>query len=170
MRSVLVPCDGSSPSHHAVRHVIQECMQHPPLHIHLLNVQAPFSQLVSDYTSDAGRREFHQEHAQAALSQACQMLDAAQLPYTVHTEVGDKVECIVQAAQQLQCDGIVMGTSRKSALLRLLEHSVTSQVMEHARVPVEIVAAEPASRLERVGIPAGVGTGAGLLALWMVAS
>jgi hypothetical protein len=50
-----------------------------------------------------------------------------------------------------------MGTARKNTLTRLMEDSVTSKVLEIARVPVEVVTGAPASRWERIGIPAGVG-------------
>nr|WP_270148690.1 universal stress protein [Comamonas aquatica] len=106
----------------------------------------------------------------ATTSPARQLLDSAGIAYTVHCEVGDRVDCIVETARRLQCDAIVMGTARKSSLVRLVENSVTNQVLERTSVPVEVIAGEAASRLERVGIPAGVGTGAGLLALWMAAN
>ena len=170
MLKVLVPSDGSASSQCAVRHVISECSKHRELDIHLLNVQPPFSKFISDHSSDEGRMEFHQEQARQALAPARQLLDSAGIAYTVHCEVGDRVDCIVETARRLQCDAIVMGTARKSSLVRLVENSVTNQVLERTNVPVEVIAGEAASRLERVGIPAGVGTGAGLLALWMAAN
>lgn len=143
-------------------------MKHPDLEIHVLNVQPPFSKHVSDFTSRCARREFHQEQAEKALASVRQTLDASGIPYTVHTEVGNKADCIVDAARRLQCDCIVMSTARKSSLARLVEDSVTNHVIERTTVPVEVIAGDAASKLERVGIPAGVG--AGLLALWMAAS
>jgi nucleotide-binding universal stress UspA family protein len=112
--------------------------------------------------------EFHQEQADKALAPVRQALDRSGIPYTIHTEVGDKADCIADAARRLRCDRIVMSTARKSSLVRLLEDSVTNQVIERATVPVEVIAGDAASSLERVGIPAGVG--AGLLVLWMAAN
>ena len=57
-------------------------------------------------------------------------LDRAGIPYTVHTVTGDKADCIADTAQRLNCDRIVMGTARKSSLLRWVEDSVTNQVIE----------------------------------------
>ncbi|MNE95921.1 hypothetical protein D3C80_1940710 [compost metagenome] len=74
----------------------------------------------------------------------------------------------MEAARRLHCDVIVMSTARKSSLVRWIEDSVTNQVIERTTVPVEVIAGEAASKLERVGIPAGVG--AGLVALWMAAN
>ncbi|AIJ46238.1 universal stress protein [Comamonas testosteroni] len=170
MLKVLVPSDGSSNSLYAIRHVIDEFNKGQGLEIHLLNVQPPFSKLITDYSSKSARMEFHQEQADAALIETRRMLDAAGIPYTVHSEVGNKVDCIVDAARRLHCDLIVMSTARKSSLVRLIENSVTNQVLEKASVPVEVIPGEAASKLERIGIPAGVGAGAGIVALWMASN
>ena len=55
MLKILVPIDGSSNSLHAVRHVVKEFMRNPALEIHLLNVQAPFSQYISRFSSREDR-------------------------------------------------------------------------------------------------------------------
>lgn len=170
MLKVLVPSDGSANAHYAVRHVIQQYQTQPGLDIHLLNVQPPFPQLFTDYASRGDLMEFHQEQAASALADTRQLLDAAAIPYTVHTEVGNTVDCIVDTARRLGCDGIVMSTARKSALVRLVENSVTNQVLARTSVPVEVIAGKAATKLERFGIPAGVGAGAGLVALWMASS
>lgn len=168
MYRVLVPSDGSSNSQYGVRYVVSEYMKNRDIEIHVLNVQRPFSKHVSDFTSRRARMEFHQEQAEMALAPVRQALDGFGVPYTVHTEVGDKADCIANAARRLRCDCIVMSTARKSSLVRLVEDSVTNQVIERTTVPVAVIAGDAASRLERVGIPAGVG--AGLLVLWMAAS
>ena len=168
MSRVLVPFDASPSSACGVRHVINEFMKNPALEIHLLNVQQPFSKRVSRFTRQRDRMEFHQEEAEKALKPARQMLDRYGIAYTVHTEIGDKADCIADAARRLRCDRIVMSTARKSSLVRFVEHSVTNQVIARATVPVEVIAGEKASSLERVGIPAAVGTG--LLVLVMAAN
>ncbi|EJE54056.1 universal stress protein UspA-like protein [Acidovorax sp. CF316] len=168
MLRVLVPSDGSANSLHGLRHVMGEFAKNRDLAIHVLNVQPPFSQHVCDFSSKSDRTEFHQEQAERALAPVRQALDGAGIPYTVHMEVGDKADCIVAAARRLGCDCIVMSTARKSSLVRMVENSVTNQVIERTSVPVEVIAGEPASKLERFGIPAGVG--AGILVLWMAAS
>lgn len=168
MLRVLVPTDGSPNSMIAVRHVIKEFTTNPMLEVHVLNVQPPFSKYIRDFTSQSVRAAFQQEQAALALAQVRQAFDDAGVSYTAHTEVGDKADCIVNAARRLNCDCIIMSTARKGALVRMVESSVTDQVIERTTVPVEVIAGEPASAFERVGIPAGVG--AGILVLWMVAS
>lgn len=167
MPRVLLPFDGSPNSLHGVRHVAREFMKNRELEIHLLNIQRPFSSQVVRFTSRQDRMAFHQEQARKALEPARQALDRSGIAYTVHIEVGERADCIADAARRLRCDRIVMSTARKSSLVRWVEDSVTNQVIERATVPVEVIAGDAASSLERVGIPAGVG--AGLLVLGMAA-
>jgi hypothetical protein len=48
-----------------------------------------------------------------------------------------------------------MGTARKNSVTRMLEDSVTNRVLENTPVPVEVVAGDAVSRLERWGLPVG---------------
>ena len=71
--------------------------------------------------------------------------------------MGRKAERIAATAQVLDCDHIVMSTARKNSLTRMLEASVTNQLLELTTVPVTVIAGDAVSKLERYGIPAGVG-------------
>ena len=51
----------------------------------------------------------------------------------------------------------MMSTARKNSLTRMLESSVTNEVLEKTSVPVEIIAGSSVSRLEQIGLPAGIG-------------
>ena len=166
MLKVLIPLDGSSSLQHGVRHVVSEFMKSQSMEIHVLNVQAPFSRHVAPYTSKRARKAFHLKQAGKALAPARTVLDGFCIPYTAHTEVGNKANCIADAGSRLRCDRIVMSTTRKNSLVRLFKNFVANQVIEFTTVPVEAIFGNTATRLERVGIPAGVG--AGLLGLGMV--
>jgi nucleotide-binding universal stress UspA family protein len=168
MTTILVPCDGSGNSLLGVHHAIGEYRQGSAQRIHLLNVQPPFQAHVARHINHTVLVDFRREQAQEALAPARRILDAAGVPYTVHVVTGARAACIAEAATRLDCDRIVMGTARKSALLRALENSLTDKLIECTHVPVELIAGARASPLERVGIPAGVG--AGLAILWVSAA
>lgn len=159
MLKVLVPIDGSSNSQHAVRHVLREFRSNPAMDIHLLNVQPPFSRYITRWVDRKAVNEVHAEASEKALRPIRQMLDEAGAPYAVHLAVGEKATLIAQAAQQLRCDHIVIGTARKNSLIRAVEGSVTNEVIELTTVPVVAIAGDPASKVERYGIPAGVAGG-----------
>ena len=166
MLKILVPVDGSANSQHAVRHVIKQFMNNPALEVHLLNVQPPFSMHIAQFVSKKNRDSFHREEAEKALQPIRRMLDSFSVPHTAHVEVGSKAEVIAATARRLRCDHIVMSTARKNSLTRMLEASVTNRVLELTTVPVEVIAGDAVSKLERYGIPAaGIGAGLALLLL-----
>ncbi|MFM9883686.1 MAG: universal stress protein [Burkholderiales bacterium] len=166
MSKILVPVDGSRNSHHAVRHAANEFLKNPTMEIHVLNVQAPFSRHISQFSSKRNREAFHREAAEKVLKPIRTLLESHGVPYVVHVEVGPKAQTIADTARRLQCDHILMSTARKNSLTRMLEDSVTNKVLELTTVPVQIIAGDAISRWERYGVPAaGLGTAVGLVLL-----
>ena len=49
------------------------------------------------------------------------------------------------------------GGIARGSLARMLDASVTSAVLDRTSVPVEVIAGEKLSALERYGVPAGIG-------------
>ncbi len=164
MLKVLVPVDGSANALCAVRHAIAEHQRHHELQVHLLNVQPRFSRHVARYLARADRDAWHKQQADQSLAEARALLDSAGVPQQLHWAVGERAHEICAAAKRLQVHHIVMGTARKNSITRMLEDSVTHRVLETTTVPVEVVAGEAVSRLERWGLPVGaLGVGGGLL-------
>jgi P-type Ca2+ transporter type 2C len=163
---VLVPVDASHNCEYAVRHVVRRFMNDSAIQIHLLNVQPPFSRYVSHLGGRRNVKQYHLDESEKALQPCRRILDNFGIPYAVHMEVGDKAEQITGMARRLHIDEIVMGTSRKDSLTRMLESSVTNRVLELTPVPVEVVAGDPVSPWERYGLPAAV---AALIALFLAA-
>lgn len=165
MLKVLVPVDGSRNGQYAVRHVIKEFMKNTAMGVHLLNVQPPFSMHIARFVSKKNREAYHLDEAEKALWPIRHMLDSFGVPYSVHVKVGNKAKVIVEAARSLHCDHIVMSTARKNSLTRMFEDSVTNKVLELTTVPVEVIAGDAISKVERYGIPAGIGAALALLFL-----
>jgi YjbE family integral membrane protein len=163
MENVLVPVDGSRNAQHAIRHVINEFRKNGNMEIHLLNVQTPLSKHVAQFVSRKNRDAYHQDEAAKALRSIHRVLNAAAVPYSSHIEVGKKAEVIAETAKRLGCDHIVMATARKNSLTRMLEASVTNRVLELTTVPVEVIAGDAVSNLERYGIPTAVAATVGLM-------
>lgn len=163
MKSVLVPVDSSRNSQRAVQHVIGQARRNGELHVHLLNVQPPFSRHIARFVARKSRDDYHREESEKVLTPARQLFDNAGVRCTVHRAVGDKARAITDWASNLHCDRIVMSTARKNSLTRMVQDSTTNKVLELTSVPVEVVAGDAVSRLERFGIPAGIGAALGLL-------
>ena len=163
MKNVLLPIGTSRNAQFAVRRAIQEYLQNPDLDIHLLNVQMPLSRHIAQFLGQRTRDEYHRDQAAIALKPAVELLNQHNIPYTRHIRMGDRATIIAAEAERLRCDHIIMATARKNSLTRMLEDSTTSRVLELTQVPVELVAGDQVSALERFGVPAGIGTALALL-------
>jgi Ca2+-transporting ATPase len=156
MLKILVPVGGTRNDRFAVQEIIKRFMNNTGMEVHLLNVQMPFSSDIARFSSRKNRLDYHREQAEKALAPAREMLDKHSIPYAVHMEVGDRPKAITDAARRLRCDEIVMATARKNSLTRWIESSVTDRVIELTSVPVQIIAGDSMSKLERYGIPAAL--------------
>jgi nucleotide-binding universal stress UspA family protein len=165
MAKVLIPVDGSENALRAVRHVVSHSLSQGRVEAHLLHVHAPFSRHISRFTNKRSREAHYREQAEQSLANARELLHRHGIPHASHLDIGDPAECIHRLAQRLHVSRIVMGTSRKNALTRVVQGSVTSRVLQIAEVPVEVVAGGKISRLERFGVPAGIGTALAALAV-----
>jgi YjbE family integral membrane protein len=163
MMKILIPVDGSSSSLHAARHVAAEMLRDPAIEIHLLSVQGRFSRHITQFLNRKDLDLFYREEAQRKLLGVREFFDRQDIPYIAHVEVGHKAEVIAEIAKRLACHHIVMGTARKNSLTRMFEASVTNRVLELTTVPVEVIAGDAISKLERYGIPAAIGAGLALL-------
>ena len=163
MKKILVPVGESRNSLFAIRRVVNEFMMDPAMEIHLLNVQVPLSRHISQFVSSGNRDDFHRERAELALKPARELLQQHGIPFTEHMRLGERAATIAYEAKRLRCDHILMSTARKNSLTRMLEVSTTNRVLELTTVPVELVAGDEISKLERFGIPAGIGTAVALL-------
>jgi nucleotide-binding universal stress UspA family protein len=163
MRKALLAVDGSRASRLAARHVVLAIKSTGLPEVHLLNVQVPLRRHVAQFLARRDRDDFYRDESERALRGVRRMLDSAAVPYSVHAKVGPPAELIAATAAALGCDHIVIGSVRKSALLRALESSVASRVLELAHVPVVVIAGEKVSSAERYGVPAGVGAALALL-------
>ena len=163
MMKILLPVDGSSSSLHAARHLVAELLRDPAMEIHLLSVQGRFSRHIAQFLNRTDLERFYLEEAERKLVAVRHYFDDREIPYIAHVEIGHKAEIIAQMATRLGCHHIVMGTARKNSLTRMFEASVTNRVLELTTVPVEVIAGDAISKLERYGIPAAIGAGLALL-------
>jgi len=157
MLRILVPVNGSANSLKAVQHAVNQFMGNHAMEVHLLHVRTPLSQHVARFISNRDRVAYHRSEAEKALKPARDMLEKFGVPYAAHIELGDKAQTINRVAQRLRASQIVMGTARKNSLTRMIEDSVTNKVLDLASVPVEVIAGDSISKLERFGVPAGIG-------------
>jgi nucleotide-binding universal stress UspA family protein len=140
MRSILIPVDGSNHALRAVRHAIENIQEGLVAGIHIINVQPPMTVLSeSPFQDYALIEKAQQQHAEKVLKFATKLLDAAELSYTKHFEIGPVTRTIVDYAKANKCDSIIMGTRGMGAFGNLVLGSTANQVVHLAEIPVTLV-------------------------------
>ncbi|MEN3291296.1 MAG: hypothetical protein V7642_549 [Burkholderiales bacterium] len=129
MRKVLVPisADGSAQMQSALAEVIA-IYREEPVEVHLLNVQITVPRYVAGFFKSNDLELIHQEAGIEELAPAQAALDAARIPYKVHIKVGRRAETIVQVANEIGCDRILMGHAQPERFAQKLFGTLTSQV------------------------------------------
>ena len=156
MKTLLIPVDGSAQSLAAVRAAVREGRD-AVARIDLLNVQPLFHRHVARWVSRASRDAWRDERQARALGPARKLVEASGIPYRAHAAIGDVARATLDAARTLRSDEIVIGTSRRNVLARLVANSVSTRLLEASPVPVRVVPAAPAPIYDRLALPAGLG-------------
>lgn len=167
MHTIIVPVDGSENALAGVRHAIRAAAMRADATICLVNAQPVLSRHISQFASRRDIEAARAARGHEALAAARALVEAAGVRCRSAVLKGEPARVIARFATEERADRIVLGTSRKGAVARLLTGSITDRLLARAEVPVEIVNGASPSALTRYGIPAGVG--AGLAALLFAA-
>lgn len=162
---VLVPIDGSRRSLEAVHAIARRCKEGACPEVHLVNVQHPLSRHVGAFLGRGDVAAWQQAQGEKALARAAALLARLGIAHARHVRVGSRARSIAQAAAELGCDRIVMATAPRNSLTRLVDDSVTEQVLHHTAVPVEVVPTPHRSPLEVLGYAASFVLALGLAAM-----
>ena len=162
---ILVPIDGSRRSLEALHTLTRDCAADASPEVHLVNVQHPLSRHVAAFLGRADVAAWQQAQGEKALEAAAAVLARREIPHARHVRVGSRACSIAEAARELACDRIVMATARRNSLTRLIDDSVTEQVLHQAAVPMEVIATPHRSPLEAFGYAASLAAALGLALL-----
>jgi nucleotide-binding universal stress UspA family protein len=139
MLKILVPTDGSDAALRAVRYVSDLAASGIEITIHLLNVQPPLPQSVTDFVPASSVATYHEDEGNKALADAAALLAERGIAFERHLEVGRADERIAQSAIELGCDQIVMGTHGLGAVAGLLLGSTSTKLLHLTSVPVTLI-------------------------------
>lgn len=137
---ILVAIDGSQASLDAARHALQLARDGLRADIVLATVQEPtyLYEMVLAPDADVLERMSGAVGARA-LAGAEALFKAAGVPYAREIGSGEVAATVVEMAERLGCDAIVMGARGLGAVRGVLLGSVSQGVLQRARVPVTIV-------------------------------
>lgn len=140
--SLLLAVDGSESALSATRKVVELAARFREApKVELITVHLPVPQ-VGGLTSVVSREDvdrYYREEGEAALAEARKILDEAGVAYNAHVFVGKPAHTIVEQAERLGCEAIVMGTRGLSSVSSVLVGSCAIKVLHLARVPVMLV-------------------------------
>ncbi|HVE49317.1 MAG TPA: universal stress protein [Casimicrobiaceae bacterium] len=153
MHRVLIPVVGSANDDVAIDRVVTKFTQDETLEVHLLSVQAPMSRHVARLLRSGDPAKVQRDESEKALQRSKRLLEEHRIPYCAHVCKGDRAQLIVDEARRLECDRILMSAARKKSLTRMVQDATTNKVLQLSSVPVEIVAGDEISGLERYGVP-----------------
>ena len=159
MFNILVPVDGSENALLAVRHTLGLASMRGDSQVHLLNVQPRMSRHAARFLSRRTLTDSQRETGRRRLSEAEDLLRASGVNYRATVMAGEPSSAAAQYAIENGINQIVVGTARRSTLMRLLAGSFTNELVRLVNVPLAVVAGSRPGVLERIGVPAGVGIG-----------
>ena len=146
---LLVAVDGSENALLAVQHAVALCQGGLRAEVVVLQVQeaASFLQLATQDADAIAQSAI--EAGRNLMEPAIKTLSAAGLPWVEEVALGEPAPTIVEMAQRLQCDQIIVGARGVSGLSAALMGSVSLAVLKQSHVPVTIVK-PPLERAEDV--------------------
>jgi nucleotide-binding universal stress UspA family protein len=159
MFNILVPVDGSENALLALGHAIGLAARRGDACLHLVNIQPRMNRHAGRFVSRRTLTEVHVAAGRERLLEAERRVREAGIEYRATVLSGDPATVATQYATENGINQIVVGTARKSTLLRLLTGSFTNDLVQATDVPVAVVAGRRPGLFERVGVPAGVGLG-----------
>jgi nucleotide-binding universal stress UspA family protein len=148
IQKILLCADGSGPSASAVR-LCAVLAKRLGAQVDIVNAVDPI--IATDLApngpetglSEATVLQSAQVNQQSVLRSAGEVLDAAGITYRTHSEFGNPVELVCQAAIREHSDLIVTGSRGHSAFSTLLLGSVSEGIVRHGPCPVLVVRGEP---------------------------
>jgi nucleotide-binding universal stress UspA family protein len=141
MRKLMVAFDGSEHALCALHYAISLARENGPISIHAVTAheEPVVYGEIEVYVSREKMAELQRRNSEAVLDVASQVLKEAGVPYTTEVLIGNIGEVIARRADDLGCDGIVMGTRGRTAIGNLFMGSVATRVVHSAKVPVTLV-------------------------------
>lgn len=137
---ILIPVDGSGSSTRAAGFIADHYGNREALEVHLLNVQ-PLGDdwMIRRMLKDSELASMEHNWGTAALEPAKARLSEAGISPELHIVQGDVATTIVQQAEELGCNLIVMGSHGRTGLSGLLMGSVASKVMHLTQIPITFI-------------------------------
>lgn len=137
---LLVPINANEESRWGIQYALHKHRQGTPVEVILLNIGEPVTQWqVLRFRTQQEIAQFQAERAQAFIDDATQQLMIDDVPCRGIFKQGELVFTILDTAEELDCDEIVMSAPKK-CLTSIFTTSIVAAIRKQQRdVPVVIV-------------------------------
>lgn len=150
--NIMIAVDGSSESLQAVREALALIARGLRAEVALVNVQEPASLLqLATQDSDAIAAAAV-EAGEHLMAEAAALLDAAGVGYSMEVVLGEPSNVVVDMAEQLGADMVIMGARGMGAVQSVIVGSVSKAVISHCSRPVLVVRA-PENEIDAGDVP-----------------
>lgn len=141
MHRMLVPVDGSENAERALQFALRLAKENSSIELHLVTVhpEPVIYGEIQVYVSRERMEGLQKKHSEDIMKPAEAAAKAAGVTYTSDILIGDIAPMIVKKADELNCEGIVMGTRGMGAIGNLVMGSVATKVVHLAKCPVTLV-------------------------------
>jgi nucleotide-binding universal stress UspA family protein len=125
----------------ALQYAIRLAKENGPAELYIVTAHEPpvLYGEIAVYVSEQKVKELQQRHSEDILKPAVEMAGKAGVKFTTEVLVGSVPMTIVERAEVLGCDGIVMGTRGMGSVGNLIMGSVATKVVHLTRLPVTLV-------------------------------
>lgn len=134
--NILIPVDGSEHSMFACKLAVKLAKDIPGQEtMHLVHCFPPIPGIIGG----SGKEELVEEHkkeAEAIFAPYKKLFEDEGFPCKTYVLFGDIGQSIAQAAEDYNCDLIIMGTRGMNELKSLILGNVSHDVLQYAKVPV----------------------------------
>ena len=136
---ILIPIDGSEDAKAACRVAAQLMAAIPGREtLHLLHCIAPIPGLIGGEQREKLKQD-HEKDAEALFESIRTELGPVDCDIKTYIRHGETAQAIVDAAKELGCTMIIMGTRGISEIKSIVLGSVSHNVLRHASIPVLLI-------------------------------
>jgi nucleotide-binding universal stress UspA family protein len=141
MHKLLVPIDGSDHALRALDYALRLAKEDGPFELHIITVQSEPNVYgeIQVYITEERMAQLQRKHSEDILAPALEAAKKIGAAFTSEIAVGSAAPMIVKRAEELGCDGIVMGTQGRGAVGSVLMGSVALKVVHLTKLPVTLV-------------------------------
>ncbi len=141
MHRLLVAFDGSDHAQRALGYALRLAKESGPIELHLLTVQPEPNVYggIQVYITQERMEQLQRQHREDILAPAVAAAKTAGVAHQSEIIVGNPAAVIAKRAEELGCDGIVMGTQGRSAMGSVVMGSVALKVVHLTNLPVTLV-------------------------------